>query len=144
MQPFLLNGAKCTISADGVPIAAAFVADYRLDTQAQELDVIDWVFPIELMPSRISASMNLRVYRTSDNDAVITNIAPGSASIGQTEQSAFLATRYIKIEIKDNYDNTILVLPKAMVVSRSGSMSAGEFLIENWSIKGIGFYGPQG
>lgn len=87
--------------------------------------------------------MNLRVYRTPDNDPVISGLAPGSATVGQAEQTAFLSTRYIKIEIKDNLDNTVIVLPRAMIVSRSGGMSAGDFLTENWTIKGIGFFGPS-
>lgn len=143
MQPTVYSGARVTISIGGDQVAAGFVADYNLETGAQPLDTLDSVFPLELMPTRITVSMNLRVYRHPDNDPVISGFAPGSANVGQTEQTAFLSTPYIFIDVKDNFDNTILTIPRAMLIRRSGSVSTGDFLTESWAIQGIGFYGPS-
>lgn len=142
MQSQLLNGAKCTISMNGAQVAAAFVADYSLETMAQEIETIDSVFPAEIAPTRIRVSMNLRVYRSPDNDPIQDGYISSASALGQTEQTAFLSGKYLYIEIKDNLDNTILVIPKAWIVRRTGSMSAGDFLTENWSIIGRGYYGP--
>jgi hypothetical protein len=127
----------------GKPVAAAFVADYTLETRASEIETIDNVFPAEIAPERVRVNMNLRVYRTPDNDPVLEKQAPGSNLSGQIEQLAFSQSKYVFVEIKDNLGNNVMVIPKAMVIRRSGVMSAGEFLTESWQIVGIGFLGPQ-
>lgn len=86
--------------------------------------------------------MNLRVFRTQDNDPIQNGQAPGMPALGQAAQSAFLSAKYITIRVKDDYDQTVLTIPKAWIVRRTGAMSAGEFLTENWSILGMGYYGP--
>lgn len=143
MTPSVYSGARVTLSIGGTPVSAGFVMDWSLSTEATPLETIDNVFAVELMPTRISVSMNIRVYRHPDNDPVMDGIAPGSASLGSAEQRAFLQTPYIYIEIKDDLDNTILVIPKAMIVRRSASVSSGDFMTENWSIRGLSFFGPN-
>lgn len=139
----LYNGAKATVMINNVIVAAAFVADYVIETRASELETIDSVTPIELMPERIRVSLSLRVYRSPDNDPVRDKIAPGRADLGAQAQYGFTQANYITVEIKDNYDQTILYIPKCWVVSRSGNMSAGDFIVETWSILGMGYFGPQ-
>ena len=144
MQPQVLTGAKLTVSINGNVVGAGYVLSYELDTSGTEITTIDNVFAAEIAPSRIRVSMGLRVYRLRDNDPVVTGIAPGSASLGQAEQTAFTESPYISIEVKDFTDATILHIPKAWLHKRSASAAAGDFLTENWAISGIGFFGQQG
>ena len=137
------SGAKATILINNKVVAAAFVADYSIDTRATEIEALDYVYPFEIAPERIRVNMSLRVYRTPDNDPVLDEFAPGRADLGTQGQYGFTQARYITIEIKDNYDQTILYLPQCWLVRRSGSMNAGEFLVENWSITSIGYMGPS-
>lgn len=143
MQPQLYNGAKATISINGQEVAAAFVTDYAIDTRTSEIEALDSVFPFELAPEKIRVSMNLKVYRNPDNDPVVGGIAPGVANINQAEQSGFTQKKYLQVDIKDNLSRTIFVIPQAWLNRRSAAMSAGDFLIETWSISGIGYFGPQ-
>jgi len=136
------SGAKATISINGSIVAAAFVADYSIDTRASEIETIDSVFPLELAPERIRVSLNLRVYRSPDNDPVKDKIAPGRADMGQSAQFGFTQANYLSIEIKDNNDQTIVYMPKAWLVRRSGGMSSGDFLVETWQIISLGYMGP--
>ena len=142
MQPQLLTGSKITVSINGNVIGAGFVLSYELDTMGNEISTIDNVFPAEIAPGRIRVSMGMKVYRTKDNDPVQAGIAHGSASLGQAEQKAFTESPYISIEVKDNFDATILHIPKAWLHKRSASVAVGDFLTENWTISGIGFHGP--
>lgn len=143
MIPQIYSGAKATIKINDQVVAAAFVADYSIDTKASELETLDSVFPMELSPERIRISLNMRVYRTSDNDPILDDIAPGSPDVGQAAQYSFTQAKYLTIEIKDNYDKTILYLPKCWLIRRSGSMNAGDFLIESWQIIAMGYMGPS-
>ena len=143
MQPQIYSGSRVTVSIGGNPVAAGFVADFSIDTAAQPLDTIDSVFPLELMPSRISVFLSIRVYRHPDNDPILDGIAPGGAGVGTDEQVSFLRSPYIYIEIKDNFDKTILTVPRAFLVRRTGAISVGDLMTENWSIQGIGYYGPS-
>lgn len=142
MQPSIYTGARVTVSINSEIVAAGFVADYTIQTRATEIETIDMVDPAELAPDRIRVSMNLRVYRTPDNDPVLSDIAPGSASLGQSEQKAFTQAKYLFIEIKDSNDKTIFYVPKAWLNQRSASLSMGELMTESWSITGIGYMGP--
>jgi len=142
MQGQVYTGARATCSINGELVGAAFVTDYSIETKVTEIETIDSSFPAEIAPDRIRVAMNLRVYRTPDNDPVLTGIAPGGAAIGETEQINFLTSDYILIEIKDRLDQTILHIPKAMITRRSASINMGDLMTENWSIVGIGYLGP--
>lgn len=144
MLPQVYSGARATISINKDMVAAAFVADYSIETRATEVETIDMVFPAELAPERVRISMNLKVYRTPYNDPVRDNIAPGLNEIGQKSQYGFAESPYISIEIKDDLDQTILYLPRCWVVRRTGSASAGDFLTETWSIIAMDYVGPSG
>lgn len=143
MMPQLYSGARCQVLINNEVVAAAFVADWSVDTSATPIECIDSVFPLEIAPDRVRVSMNLRVYRSPDNDPVLNGYAPGSNDIGQTEQTAFTQSKYISLEVKDNFNKTIIFFPKAWITRRSSSMAHGEFLIENWSIISMGFIGPR-
>lgn len=143
MQPSLLSGAKVEILIGDKIVAAAFVADYSIETKGMEIEALDSVFPIEIAPDRIRVSMNLKVYRTPDNDPVLDKFTPGANALGQTEQSAFTQSRYISLKVRDNYKNNIMTFPKAWITRRSGSVQVGDFLTENWAVLAIGYYGPQ-
>jgi hypothetical protein len=142
MLPQVYSGARCVVSINGTPIAAGFVADYTIETRATEIETVDSVIPGELAPERIRVAMNLRVYRTPDNDPILSGYAPGSASLGQTEQKAFSQSKYLYIEIKDTNDRTVMHIPKAWLVRRSGQLQMGDLMTESWSIIGMQYLGP--
>jgi len=144
MLPQVYSGARCVVSINGQPVAAGFVADYTIETRASEIDAIDMVFPAEIAPERIRVAMNLRVYRTPDNDPVIADVAPGSANLGAAEQKAFTQAKYLYVEIKDLNDRTVFHIPKAWLVRRSGALNMGDLMTEAWGIIGIGYLGPTG
>jgi len=138
------SGAKATILINNEVVAAAFVADYVIETKASEIEALDYIYPFEIAPERVRVNLNLRVYRTPDNDPIVTKTAPGIPDLdGGTTQAAFTESGYISIEIKDNNDKTILYLPQCWIVRRSGSMSAGDFLTESWNVVSIGYMGPS-
>jgi hypothetical protein len=144
MLPSVYSGARCVVSINGKTVAAGFVADYTIETRATEIDAIDQVTPVELAPDRIRVAMNLRIYRTPDNDPILGGIAPGSASLGQSEQKAFTQSKYLYIEIKDTNDVTVMHIPKAWLVRRTGQLTMGDLMTESWSIIGMQYLGPQG
>jgi hypothetical protein len=142
MQPSLYVGAKCTFKINDDIVAAGFVAGYQIATSITEIETLDNVFPSELAPSRIRVTMDVKVYRHPDNDPVASGFAPGYPSVGSVHQTQFLSSKYLTVTIKDSLDNNIIHLPKAWLVSRSGSMGAQDFVTETWSITGMGYFGP--
>jgi hypothetical protein len=115
-----------------------------------EIQGIDNVFPDELAPERIAITMNLKVYRTPGNDPVADGIAPSgdrnlvtsTSTGGSPEQEGFLSSPYITVEIRDRVtDKTILFLPRAFLIRRSGSVEAESLMTETWTIKSIGYGG---
>jgi hypothetical protein len=106
--------------------------------------------------------MSIQVYRTPNNDPDQLNIAPAGGNQTQTSNSGggsnsstavnfnpgvqyFTQSPYISIEIRDRVSGkTILFLPRARLVGRSGSGQAEDLISETWSIRGIGYTGPAG
>lgn len=146
MQPQVLSGWRAILKINNEPFAAAFVMDYSIDTGVTAIQGVDNVYTDELAPERVDVMMNLKVYRTPENDPVALGISPGGDSIGDIEpQAALTSSPYISIEIRDKItDKTVLFLPKAWVTRRSGSVEAENLLVETWSIKSIGYIGPGG
>lgn len=142
--PQLYSGARATVVINGQPVVAAHVADWTIETRATEIETLDCVFPLEIAPDRVRVSMNLRVYRTPDNDPVASDFIAGSNTQGQPEQNAFTQAKYISVEIRDSNDATICYLPRAWIVRRSASLAHGDFMTETWAIVSMGFMGPQG
>jgi len=144
--PQVYAGWRAIIKFNNDIFAAGFVMDYNIDTMQTEINGLDNVFPEELAPERVMVTMNMRVYRTPDNDPVSLGIAPGGDSIdgGATKaQTTFTSSKYIQIEIRDKVsDKTVLMLPKAQVFRRSGQGEAEQLITENWSIRSIGYFGP--
>jgi hypothetical protein len=141
VQPLVLSGARTLVSINGQPFAAGYVLDYAIDYLADELLGVDSVLPEELAPGGIRVSANLRVFRTPENDPTALNIAPKADQM--SPQAEYSKSGYITIEIRDRVtDKTVLFLPRARVLRRTGSVQAEDLLSENWSIRGIGFMGP--
>ena len=141
MQPQVLAGYRTILKINNNIFAAGFVVDYMLETSEVTISGIDNVVPSELAPDKIVVTMNLKVYRTPDNDPTSQLVTP----LGDQANSlnAFSQSPYITIEIRDKVtDKTIVYLPRAWVFRRSGSVDAENLLVETWSIKSIGFYGP--
>lgn len=144
MQSQVYSGARVAVKINGRDVAAAFVLSYHISTQAIEVETVDNVFPAEIMPTRIRASLSLRVYRTPDNDPVLDQIVAGLPSIHQkNHQDSFTQGRYIQIDIRDSNDKTIMYFPKAWVTDRQGGVSAGDFLTETWNVIAQNYTGPS-
>ena len=72
------------------------------------------------------------------------NICPLGDQGPSTSQTDFPKTPYITVELRDRItDRTIIFLPQAWVFRRTGSVEAENLLTETWSIKSIGYRGPQ-
>jgi hypothetical protein len=114
--------------------------DYTIDYGITTLQGVDSVLPEELAPSNVSVSMSIRVYRTPDNDP--TGVVAPRAD-GVNPQQEYARSGYITIEVRDRItDKTVLFLPKARVIRRSGSVQAEDLHVETWNIVSIGFMGP--
>lgn len=143
MQPQVISGARTILKINDEAFAAGFVVDYSIDTDAQIIQGIDNVFPEEIAPQIINVSMNIRVYRTPNNDPVTLGIAPKSEKI--SAQQDFLKSPYIQVEIRDKLtEKTIFYLQRGFLVRRAANMESIGLLTETWSIRGIGFIGPDG
>src|SRR4051812_46791088 len=120
MQPQVISGARAIVTINQIPVAAAFVLNYSLGTSHVPLYTVDSPLPVELAPDRVTAQISLQVYRTPGNDPVLLGIAPpGDGSLKFTEN------KYISLEIRDkDTDQTVLYLPKCVLISRSGSGNA--------------------
>lgn len=144
--PLVYAGWRVLVKFNNEEFAAGFVLDYTIDTGFSEIQCLDNVLPDELAPENIRVSMNIRVYRTPDNDPVALGIVPGSDNVqggASAAQESFLGQKYISIEVKDKVtDRTIIFLPKAVVTRRSASVEAESLMTETWSIKSIGYFGP--
>lgn len=141
MQPAVLAGYRTILKINNDVFAAGFVLDYQIDTMETTIAGVDNVLPSELAPDKIQVTMNIKVYRTPTNDPVSGLIAPLGDQANA--QDAFTKSPYISIEIRDKVtDKTVVFLPRAWVFRRSGSVDAENLLVETWSIKSIGFYGP--
>jgi hypothetical protein len=143
MRPQVISGARTILKINDEIFAAGFVLDYTIETDAQVIQGIDSVFPEEIAPQVIGVSMNIRVYRNIDNDPVSLEIAPKSEKM--SAQKDFLKSPYIQVEIRDKItEKTIFYIQRGFLVRRSGSMESIGLLTENWTIRGIGFLGPDG
>jgi hypothetical protein len=145
MQPLVLSGARTIFSVNGSQIAAGFVMDYRIDTSIDAITSVDNILEEELAPSRITVFMNVKVYRTPDNDPVTLGIAPqgGDQSNPSLQANPFSMSPYIVIEVRDRItDKTVLYLPRARLLSRSGTVQAEDLHVETWSLRSIGYMGP--
>jgi hypothetical protein len=141
MQPQVFAGYRTVLKINNDIVGAGFVIDYTIDTSEVTISGVDNVVPSELAPDKIQVTMNIRVYRTADNDPVSNLIAPLGDNAHQLD--AFTKSPYISVEIRDKTtDKTIVYLPRAFLFRRSGSVDAENLLVETWSIKSIGFYGP--
>lgn len=143
MQPQVLAGYRTILKVNNSVIGAGFVLDYSIETSEVTISGLDNVVPSELAPDKIQVLMNIRVYRTPDNDPVSSLVAP--LGDGPNQLDAFTKSPYISVEIRDKVtDKTIIFMPRAFLFRRSGTVDAENLLIETWSIKSIGFYGPGG
>jgi hypothetical protein len=141
MIPQVLAGYRTVLKINNDVVAAGFVLDYSIETGEVDIHGLDNIVPTELAPDMIRVTMDIKVYRTPDNDPVGSLIAPLGDSANPLD--AFTKTPYISVEIRDKQtDKTILFLPRAWLFRRSGSVDAENVLIETWNIKSIGFYGP--
>lgn len=144
--PAVYAGWRAIVKYNNDTFAAGYVLDYQIETAQDEINALDNIFPDEFAPSRISVMMNMRVFRTPDNDPVALGIAPGGDAVdggSEKAQVAFTSSKYITVEIRDRVtDKTIIYLPKAVLVRRSGQGEAENLISENWSIRSIGFFGP--
>lgn len=143
MQPQVLAGYRTILKVNGSVVGAGFVLDYTVETSEVTISGLDSVTPSELAPDKIQVMMNIRVYRTPENDPVSGLVAP--LGDGPNQLDAFTKSPYITVEIRDRVtDKTVIFLPRAFLYRRSGTVDAENLLTETWSIKSIGFLGPGG
>ena len=141
MLPQVLSGQRVVVSLNSTKIAYGTVLDYTIDSQVQEVRGIDSVLPIELYRSSLRVSMNLRVYRTPDNDPSKLGLFVRNLDNDNNQaQSGIVSGRYMQLEVRDTLtDKVIAYFPRTMISSRTGSVSSEDLMQETWSIISIGF-----
>jgi hypothetical protein len=138
MQPFLISGQRVVCSINQQTVSCGHVLDYSIETLHEELNTCDAVVPAELMPVRVRVALTLGVFRKPDDSPVQQGFAPAGTD-RSSDQGPFSSNRYITIEVKDNVtDKTLMFLPRASIVRRSGSVEAEGLLSETWNIVSIG------
>lgn len=141
MQPKVLSGQRVVMSINGVRYAFGNVMDYSIDSRVSEIGGVDCAMPVEITPDSLRVTMSLRIFRTIDNDpSTDGKIFQKSTKSPISDQDVFMAKKYITVEVRDRLtDKVMLFLPRAMVMSRNGSVDAEGLMTETWNIISIGF-----
>jgi hypothetical protein len=95
-----MTGARTTLKINDKIIAFAFQISWNVQNQTTPINTIDDIVPWELAPKRVSVSGTLGLFQVPGNSPVKAGIMP--------DLSAFLANKYITIEVKDSATDAIL------------------------------------
>jgi len=106
---------------------------YSVQTQFHEISTIDNSLPEELAPGNIVVEVRCTSFRVPKESASALAIQPTILN--------HLQQQYVSIEIRDRgTDDTMLFIPKAMLVDRTGVVEARRLANEIWTLRGIGYW----
>lgn len=127
-----LTGARCVLRVNGKIIGFAFQISWNINTSVTEINTIDDPLPYELAPKKIEVNGTISGFR-------IPGSGPSQKLI-QTDITSFLHQRYIDIEVRDSQtDNLIFLANRAMITSRSETISVDDIAKMQMNFKAIGW-----
>lgn len=131
--PKVHSGARAILQIDDTLMIFATSVTYSIMTDFKEINTIDNSLPEELAPTNIKVEVRCSNLRVPKESATVLGLQPTILN--------HLHQKYVSIEIRDRGTNdTMLYVPKAMLVSREGSISNRQLAGETWVLKGIGFW----
>lgn len=135
-RPKVFSGARAIIKINGRIVAYAMSVRWDVRHENKELRVIDSLLPQEIMMTGLSVSLVCTSLRVPNKSATQLQFEPTVMNL--------LQQGYATIELKDRAtDATIIYVPRASLVRRSGVVAAKQLSTETWVFKGIGFWDEQ-
>ena len=138
--PRVHTGARAILKIANNLIVFATNVQYSITTEYKEIQGVDNSLPEELAPTKISVTVRCTSLRVPQESASVLALQPTILN--------HLQQKYLSIELLDRGTNeTILYVPKAMLVERSGIVATRQMANETWVLKGIGYWDerpPQG
>ena len=131
--PRVHTGARAILKLDGNVSVFATSVSYSIDTEYKEIQTIDTSLAEELVPTRISVSVTCTNLRIPAESASVLALQPTILN--------HLHQGYISIEIVDRLTGeTMLFVPKAMLIRRDGVIGTRGLAQETWTMTGIGYW----
>ena len=131
--PKILTGARAIIKIDNSLVVFATSVSYTVTTDYKEVQGVDESLPEELAPTNIRVEVRCSNLRVPMESAAVIGVQPTILS--------HLQQRYVAIDIRDRAtDKTILYVPKAMMISREGTIASRQLTNETWTFRGIGYW----
>lgn len=127
-----MSGSRTVIKVNGNLIGFAFQVSWSVQTEGTEIYTIDDPVAYEIAPKRISVSGTLGLFQ-------IPGRSP-QAELIQSDMLAFLANKYITIEVRDSATDQILFLTnRAMITSQSSDLTAEQLGRTQLTWKAVGW-----
>ncbi len=132
-RPKIHSGARAVIRIDNRLVVYALSVQWKINTDYKVIQGIDNVLPQELAPTSLQVQVVCGVLRVPKISASTLALQPTLLNV--------LHQKYVSIEIRDRKTNdTILYIPRAMLVSRGGAVAARQLSTEVWVFRGIGYW----
>jgi hypothetical protein len=125
-----LTGSRAIIKINDGIFGFAFKVDFNISTEQKEVTTVDDWTAYEYAPGRVRCNGTLSMFHVVGADAGVTKI--------QANVLSHLFHRYISIRVEDRQTGRrIFEAPKAVITSRSESISAGELTTTELQWKAI-------
>jgi len=132
-RPKVHSGARAILRVNNKLVVYALSAQWRISTDYKVVQGIDNTSPQELAPTSIQVQVVCTTLRVPKVSASTLALQPTMLNV--------LHQGYVSIEIRDRGTNdTILYIPKAMLVNRTGAVAARQLATEIWTFKGMGYW----
>jgi hypothetical protein len=116
-QAKYLTGARTVLKINGNAVAFAFSVTWSVKTEVTEINTIDDPMPWELAPRRIEVTGTLGLFQL-----------PGQSPQAlryQSDIAAFLANKYISIEVRDSASDAVIFRAgSAMVTGQQSEVNS--------------------
>lgn len=135
-RPTIFSGARAIIKINEQLTVYALSVQWNVTTEYKPIQGIDNPLPEELAPSNIAVDVSCSTLRVPKYSASVLGIQPTITN--------FMTQGYCSITIQDRATGeTILYVPRAMMVRRSGAVSTRQLSGETWIFRGIGYWDEQ-
>ena len=131
--PKVFTGARAILRLNGNLVVFATDASYTIETEYKPISEIDNSLPAELAPGAVRVQVTVSNLRVPFGSPTVDRLQPTILNV--------MTQPYAMLELRDRgTDSTILRVPKAMLVRRSGHVSARAMATESWTFIGIAFW----